>query len=218
MMIHRQCVGIDISKATFTACICTRDQTDNLLYSEVQNFANEKKGFNQLLRWVRKNVDTDLETLFLMEATGVYYEPLAHHLHKIKQKVCVVLPNTSKHYFNSLNIKTKTDAVDAKTLSRMGVERKHRLWSPPLATLLELRNLTRYHVQLMEQRTALQNIKHSKEAAYEVQQFIMSSNKRLIQQIDNQIEKCKGQIQMLIKSDEVLDTRIQKLMTIKGVG
>ena len=218
MMIHRQCVGIDISKDNFTACICLRDQQDNLTYSQVQSFANEKKGFNQLLRWTRKHTSTKSEILFLMEATGVYYEPLAHHLHKIKQKVCVVLPNTSKHYFSSLNVKTKTDAVDAKILSRMGVERTHRMWSPPPSTLLELRNLTRYHVQLMEQRTALQNIKHSKEAAFEVQQFIKASNKKLIQQIDKQIEQCKNQIQALIKSDEQLAAKIEKLMTIKGVG
>lgn len=218
MTIHRQCVGIDISKDSFTACICLRDQQDSLCYSQVQSFANEKRGFNQLLRWARKHLDAKAEALFLMEATGVYYEPLAHHLHRVKQEVCVVLPNTSRHYFSSLNIKTKTDAVDAKALSRMGVERRHRVWTPPPASLLELRNLTRYHVQLMEQRTALQNIRHSKEAAFGVQQFIMASNKKLIQQIDRQIDECKGRIQALVKSDRLLAVKVEKLMTIKGVG
>ena len=56
-----------------------------------------------------------------MEATGVYYERLAYHLHKINQQVNVVLPNTCKHYFKSLNIKSKTDENDAKVLSRFAV-------------------------------------------------------------------------------------------------
>ena len=131
MTVYKQCVGIDISKDTFTACVCSRAQNDHLIYSEVDRFSNDKKGFNQLMRWVRKNASKQVPVVFLMEATGVYYESLAHHLHKINQSVAVVLPNSSKHYFSSLNVKTKTDAVDAKVLSRFGVERAHRLWSPP---------------------------------------------------------------------------------------
>lgn len=218
MNIHRQCVGIDISKDNFTACICKRDTRDSLSYSEIKKFANEKAGFNQLSRWTRKLTDQNVELLFLMEATGVYYESLAHHLHKIKRDVCVVLPNTSKHYFSSLNIKTKTDAVDAKVLSQLGVERKAKLWTPPTPILLELRNLTRYHVQLLEQRTSLQNIKHSKDSSHEVQKFILESNKKIIAHIDKQIDKCKAQINKLIESDQILSEKVNKLMTIKGVG
>jgi len=218
MTVHKQCVGIDISKDTFTACICSRDQKDVLTYSEVNRFSNNKKGFNQLMRWVRKSVSKKIAVVFLMEATGVYYENLAHHLHKINQQVSVVLPNSSKHYFSSLNVKTRTDALDAKILSRFGVERVHRLWTPPNAVLLELRNLTRYHVQLLEQRTALLNIKHSKDAAHEVQQFILSSNKRLVKNIDQQIDKCKDQIKILIESDKDLQSKVNNLLTIKGVG
>ena len=112
----QQSVGIDISKASFTACICTRQLNNVLTYSEVKNLKNEKTGFNQLLRWVRKECDgKDLN--FLMEATGVYYERLAYYLHKINQQVNVVLPNTSKHYFKSLNVKSKTDEIDARAVS-----------------------------------------------------------------------------------------------------
>ena len=218
MTVPKQCVGLDISKGTFAACLCKRDQKDQLTYSEIKTFDNEKRGFNQLMRWVRKQINKEHELLFLMEATGVYSESLAHHLVKVKQQVCVVLPNSSKHYFSSLNIKTKTDAVDAKVLSRMGVERKHKLWTPPPGTLLELRNLTRYHLQLIEQRTSLENIKHSKDSAHDIQQFILSSNKKIINHLNKQIENCKDQIQQLIKSDNELISKIDKLMTIKGLG
>jgi len=218
MKIHKQSVGIDISKDTFTANICSRDKGDNLFFSEIKTFSNDTRGFNQCVRWVRKHTVPSVQTLYLMEATGVYYERLAHHLHKIKLSVCVVLPNTSKHYFKSLNIKTKTDAVDAKALSQMGVERKLKFWSPPSPALLQLRNLTRYHVQLIEQRTALQNLKHSKEASYDVQQFILSSNKKLIKQLDKQIESCKAQIHKAIQEDDFLRKKVDKLLTIKGVG
>lgn len=218
MSITKQSVGIDISKDTFTACGCSHQSDGKLIFSEVKNFTNESTGFNQLLRWVKGFAAPGTEVVFLMEATGVYYESLAHHLFKIKKKVVVVLPNTSKHYFASLNIKSKTDELDARVLSRFGVERIHRYWIAPSPVMLQLRNLTRYHLQLQEQKTALGNIRHSKDSAHEVQKFIMQSNKRLIKQLDLQLVSCKAEIERLIKSDVELSERIQKLMTIKGVG
>lgn len=218
MAYTKQSIGIDISKDSFTACLCKREVSGHFVFSKVTSFSNEKTGFNQFLRWVNSEIEKSTELVFLMEATGVYYESLAHHLFKLKKTVHVALPNTTKHYFSSLNVKTKTDASDAKWLSQFGTERNHKAWIPPSPITIELRNLTRYHVQLKEQRTALGNIKHSKDCSYEVQKFILQSNKQLIAQIDKQIAKCKEEIERLIYSDEYLNQKVQKLLTIKGVG
>ena len=218
MTITKQCVGIDISQASFAACICFSESTQAHHFSEVRQFKNDKGGFNQLLRWVRKQCQSSVETVYLMEATGVYYESLAYHLHKLNQTAHVVLANTAKHYFSSLNVKAKTDALDAKVLSRFGVERKHKAWAPPPPLLLELRNLTRYYVQLQETKTALNNIKHSKEAAYEVQSVILKSNRSLIKAIDKQLQVCKTSIEKLIANEPKLNAKIRKVLTIKGVG
>lgn len=218
MAIRKQSIGIDISKSTFTACLCQQSDDGKLTFSKVLDFSNDSKGFNQLLRWTKGLIVSDSELVFLMEATGVYYEHLAHHLHKIKKRVHVVLPNTSKHYFSSLNVKTKTDAVDARILSQFGVERVHKLWSPPPSTLLQLRNLTRYYVQLQEQKTALGNIKHSKDCSHDIQIFITKSNKKLINEIDKEIERCLKEIKKTIEEDKVLKERLKKVLTIKGVG
>lgn len=204
--------------ATFTACLCQRSDDGELTFSKVTSFNNETKGYNQFLRWVKGVTLSGPELIFLMEATGVYYENLAHHLYKIKKTVHVVLPNTSKHYFSSLNIKTKTDMVDARILSQFGAERIHKPWSPPPTALLQLRNLTRYYVQLQEQKTALGNIKHSKDCSHDIQSFIIKSNKGLITEIDKQIAKCLAEIKRLIELDKELKRRINKLSTIKGIG
>lgn len=218
MKLQKQGVGIDISKLTFTACLCTRFSDDTLSYNEVRKFSNDTRGFNQLLRWVRKHSEKAMPINFLMEATGVYYERLAYHLDTLKQRVNVVLPNTSKHYFSSLNIKTKTDAVDARVLSRFAVERSHRVWQRPLEVFSKLRNLTRYCVQLKEQRTSLGNIKHSKDHSHDVQKVIMRSNKKLIKEIDKQIELVKSEIRKVIDNQPELREKVSKLETIKGVG
>ena len=218
MSITKQSVGIDISRSTFSACLCQRDETGALTFSKPTDFSQDQRGYNQLLRWVKQLTTKAPVVVFLMEAIGVYYEPLAYHLHKIKKTVHVVLPNTSKHYFSSLNIKTKTDHADARVLSQFGVERQHKAWEPPSPVLRQLRNLSRYYVQLQEQKTALGNIKHSKDSSYEVQVFILKSNSKLIEQIDKHIQECLLAIKKLIASDNALQDKVHKLSTIKGVG
>lgn len=217
MNTFSQCVGIDISKATFVACFCGK--TDGkTTFSDVRTFKNDKTGFNQLLRWTGKQGLKGQPVCFLMEATGVYYENLAYHLRGIGKTVHVVLPNTSKHFAASLNTKTKTDEADAKVLARFGTERTHREWTPPEPIFLQIRNLTRYYVQLKEQKTALNNILHSKEASHEVQAFILTSNKQVIAQIDKQIEACKREIEKLVRQHKEVSEKIDKVLTIKGLG
>lgn len=216
--IQKRSVGIDISKDYFTCCISSKYSEGTLAFSEVGKFKNEKTGFNQFVKWVRKSVKSLEGINFLMEATGVYYERLAYHLDKLNLEVNVVLPNTSKHYFSSLNIKTKTDKADAKVLSQMAIERKNKVWHAPKSIYLELRNLTRFYVQLQEQKTSFTNLKHSKEEANYTQDFILNMNKKLIEQIDKQISKVKNEIERLCKSDQELWGKMTNLMTIKGVG
>ena len=111
--IVHQSVGIDISKDSFTCCVCKRDDKMSLIFSEVSEFKNEKTGFNRFVKWARKQTGKGVSVTYVMEATGVYYEPLAYHLNKLKKDVHVALPSKIKHYFKSLNIKTKTDINDA---------------------------------------------------------------------------------------------------------
>jgi transposase len=218
MTLIYQCVGIDISSKSFTACIGTQRTKVDQSFSEVVSFDNNTKGFNQLMRWVKKHYQLDSQLSFLMEATGVYHENLAHHLYRIGKVVHVVLPNTSKHYFLSLNIKSKNDFLDAKILSRFGLEGSHRSWKPAHPAFLKLRNLTRYQVQLQEQKTALRNIKHSKEASHSTEQFILKSNGKLIEQIEKQIKQCRKQIEELLISIPEIWAKVELLLTIKGVA
>ena len=66
----KQSVGIDISKESFTACVCSRLQNGEERLSEVFEFKNLKTGFNQLLKWSRKITVSSMEVIFVMEATG----------------------------------------------------------------------------------------------------------------------------------------------------
>ena len=86
----KQFVGIDIAKASFTACVCIYTYGDMAFFSDVASFKNTKTGFNQLMKWTRKEALKTLPVGFLMESTGVYYEELAAYRKRLEQPVCVV--------------------------------------------------------------------------------------------------------------------------------
>jgi transposase len=213
-----QSVGIDISKATFTACVCKRDQTGEEDLSEVVQFKNLTTGFNQFVKWSRKITDPSVEVIFVMEATGVYYENLAHHLHKLKQPVSVLLPNKVKHFGKSLNVKTKTDQVDARIIARLGAERRLSPWYPPPEVFKQLRDLTRGYTELMKERTVFKNRLDAMSSGYKPLAVIMKSHKAIIKKLEEQLDKIKGEIERLIYSEEWLASKVDKVLTIKGVG
>jgi transposase len=213
-----QCVGIDISKSTFTACICKRNVAGQETYGDVADFTNSKQGYNQLLRWSRKHADPSLSLIFAMEATGVYYEGLAYHLFRLNQRVAVILPNKVKHFGKSINIKTKTDIVDARIIARMGVERPLDQWQPPAPIFKELRDLTRLYADLKKERTTFSNRLKAFEAGAAPLPFIINANNSIIKGIDSQLAKCEKEIKTLIYSEKWLAAKVEKILTIKGVG
>ena len=216
--IIKQCVGIDISKDTFTVCVCRRDLSGKEYLSETVDFKNLKTGFNQLVKWSRKIMDPSIETLFVMEATGIYYENLAHHLHRLNLPVSVLLPNKVKHFAKSLNVKTKTDQVDARIIARLGAERKLLLWKPPQEIFKLLKDLTREYAELIRERTAFKNRLHAMSSGYKPHPAIIRSNKAIIKKLTENAEKIKEEIEKLIYSEEWLGSKVNKILTAKGVG
>ena len=100
-------VGIDIGKDNFYACVSAIDHQQRIKIRATHSFKNEPKGMADLYRWVDHHCkDKGLLIHFLMEATGVYYEPLALYLHKQGAYVCVILHQKANHYVKALGIKT----------------------------------------------------------------------------------------------------------------
>ena len=216
--IINQSVGIDISKLTFTACLATKTVSGKLHLSKVCEFENNKTGFNQLIKWSRKESKKDISLLYLMEATGIYYESLAYFLTKIKQNVTVCLPVKSKFFGKSLNIKTKNDIIDAQILAQFGVDREHRLWVAPKLVYRQLREVTRLHRTLKDHVVMLKNRLEAIEYSASDACFVKKMNNSLLKTTENKINECEEEIKKLVKSDLELDRKVKNLMTIKGVG
>lgn len=217
--ITKHTIGIDISMNTFRACYGFINQQGDIKFLGTKDFNNSIKGFKKLLRWTQKvSMDKALPLNFVMEATGVYYENLAFFLDEQKQNVVVLLPNKAKHFIQSYNKKTKTDAIDAKMLTQMGLERSLQQWKAPGKTLREVKHLVREYNTVKELLTKAQNQLHAKQRSHD---YTKSSLKRTNQQIDFYTEQLKAiekDIKKLINDDPDIKERIDKVETIQGIG
>lgn len=194
----RQCVGIDVSKNKFTACMCMLSWGCPAQFTESIEFANTKNGFNQLVKWARREAEKTHPVLFLMEPTGTYYEDLAYNLHKLSFTVYVVPSGRVHAFFKEEGIKTKTDAVDACGLALMGSSKPYlKEWNPPCSAYRELRQLTRLHVHFKEIRTMLTNQKEALSHQHEPSLIAISQINALIKSVDLRIERNQASIEEL---------------------
>lgn len=215
----KQAVGIDIAKDELV-CKAGRFYSDQSIeVMEQASFPNQMDGFEQLHHWVREVLgETDSPIWFVMEATGVYYEELAYYLHSNAQLVSVLLPNKVKYFAKTLTIKSKTDALDAEIILRIGLERKLDPWNPPSPEMRTIRILTRELQEVKRKRTATKNQHHAKSHAHGVPS---STLQRLTQQIDflnQQIKEIESELKKIVQQDEVLRQKVERLETIPGVG
>lgn len=216
--VIRQCVGLDVSAKSYHASFCRMFSDYGLNCNKAEEFTNDKKGFQDLIRWMKKLKAKNVEVSFLMEATGVYHQNLAYFLHEKGYKLNIILPNKSRHFAKSLNIKNENDQVAAVMLAQMGVERNLDPWEPPLEFYKSLRDLTRYYHQLQKSKTIVRNISHAQKAGKDTGQIIIKSNKLRLKQLEREITKIRQSIEKHIKSYPEVAEKVRILCTIKGVA
>lgn len=124
--MEKYCVVIDVDKQTFKVCLML-EQADHRKIMGSCTFSNRPKGFEELLLWTAKKLKGK-SAYYVMEATGVYHEYLAHYLDEEGQSVHIVLSLKSRRYLESLGIRSKTDLIDAKGLAMMGIEQRLDRW------------------------------------------------------------------------------------------
>jgi transposase len=211
-------IGIDVSMDDFHACIKVSTGDGSVKIKATRSFDNTDKGFGELLGWVSKHNKENDPVAFVMEATGVYYENLAYSLYQAGQKVCVVLANKVKSYIKSLNIKTKTDKVDAKVIAGFGLERELDFWQPMSPVYKSLRDLCR---ELLSIKKDLQRAKcqlHAMKSSHAKLEKIVAFKTEQVEFYEKAIKILQEETKSVVSQDAVLKEKIRKVQTTPGLG
>jgi len=211
-------LGVDISKDSLSVCLCFLGLDLTKGYEPGGDLPNNKQGFNQLDKWlVKHGVDKSLLNVVL-EATGVYHESFAYHMHTEGYRVCIMQSGRVKRYAQSLDQRSKTDALDSRMLSMLGSERKLTSWTPPSESMQSLRFLSRERADLIKERTVEKNRSHAKDIAHFKSSKSTSRYKKRMKLLNIQISEIEDEMESLISLDKQLKKKITYLTSIPGVS
>ena len=219
MKIIKQNLGIDVDSQTLKVSFQVLMSDLSIKIKGSRRFKNTLKGFQEIEEWLNKKRRSDLDVDITMEATGVYYENVAYYFEsKTTYSLHVVLPNTSKAYLKSLNLKSKTDEIDAKGLGQMGLERKLAIWKPMSTQMRELKKLVRERIRVQREKTVVSNQLHAEQASYHPNSNSIKRYKQRIDFINKQIKNIEKELGQVVDKDPQLRQRIDKVCTAKGIG
>lgn len=204
-MDNTQYIGIDISCKTFDVAIYTDKKK-----MRHHQFDNSVNGFESLMSWL----NTDAQSLHVcMEATNVYWEALAYFFVSQGAVVSVVNPKRIKGYAKSLNLRSKTDVIDAKLIARYCAKEQPDTWTVPdvqqRGLLLKLRQLEHVKQLLQCEKVRLTMLKDVD---------AMKSSQRLIDVLETELKQFKVVINELIASDKAMTDNATLLKSIPAIG
>jgi len=198
-------LGIDISKDSFHLELSINEKLRH------RKFANRKEGFIELCAWLARHKASQVHAC--LEATGLYSEDLALHLHQQGHTVSLVNPAQIKAFGQSELLRNKDDRPDAGLIRRFCEKQRPAAWTPPPAHLRELKALTRHLENLIETRQQqLNRLEDAKTKG------VIKSLRKLVTYLDSEIARTEKQIQDHVDNHPDLKQQCQLLESISGIG
>lgn len=214
--VKKQVVGIDVAAKELVVSLGRIDETFAIDFFACKTFANNPKGFKELVTWTNRLTDNQVPVLYVMEATGVYHEALAYFLSDQQYPLSVVLPNKISHYARTLEIKTVTDKTSSQVIARFGLERKLEPWQKPKEVFRRLRELSREREQLVVEKTELRAQLHAQTAGGVPGTAAIKRLKARMALLERQEKQIRQELQQVVKSEKELQDQVERLCTIPG--
>ncbi|MGJ7031157.1 IS110 family transposase [Niabella hirudinis] len=216
--IVRQVCGIDVAQDELVVALGRMyDDLSREVYA-YKAVKNNTKGFELLLKWVKKLTADSIDVHYVMEATGVYHEKLAYCLYLNAPSLSIVLPNKISNYLRTLDVKTITDKTASEGITLFGLERDLDSWAPPDPVYKQMRQLVRERDQIVQARTVAKNQLHAEQAEMFPHKSTIARLKKHIVLLDQQVVEVVSEVNELVKSNEKIAAAVELLASIPGVG
>jgi transposase len=215
-------VGIDVSKATFDACLLSVDDQEQgapLRDLPTLAFRRTRDGVCKFLAWRNHQVaeaQSDVPTRVVMEATGKYSHELAMWLVEEEPALdpAIVNPQPVAHFIESLPLRNITDDLCARALALYGAQRRPAGYEPPSPEEAQVRELSRYRQSLVETKTAMRN--QAGEGAQS--KFVEKMQAKRLGLLDKDIVRVEAEMRAIVQRIDGFRQDVELLQTIHGVG
>lgn len=215
-------IGIDFAKEKLDVTIICAQGIEETSPRQYNTFANDRKGFTQLIKWVKASVGKQDPSgwLFCGEDTGAYSQPLSRWLYGKGLDVWIESAYEIKH--RSGLQRSKNDRDDSALIAEYAMRHNDRakLFEPTSQSLTELRELFHYRHKLVQERTAIQVRMQNKQTAQKskTMSFIRRDSQKRLKLLKKSIAQCDSMIDQLIQSDDELRENYEIITSITGVA
>lgn len=216
--ILKQSLGIDVSKSDLSLSLGFLTNGLRKEFRVHPDVRNDVSGFRVLLKWLRGSLGPAIGFTVVMEATGVYHQGVAHYLHEHGFTVCVMQSGRVKRYAQSLDQRSKTDALDSRVLSMLGLERDLRAWQPPSPELRQLRALGRERSSLLKDRTVETNRQGAIASGVHRDARALKRHGDRLELLNAQIAAIEVEMRELVSKNGALKRKLGFLESIPGVS
>jgi transposase len=208
-------IGIDVSKEKIDVA-WLQDLTTLKFTTKI--IKNSKEGFSELRKWITEEITQPVETCHcIMEATGIYHEPLALWLSSMGVKVSVCNPAQVKSFSKSLGTQHKTDKIDSILLARFGALFKPAFWKPASKAMRELNALIN-RLDAVETDLRREKNRLEKDEFSPCSKRVAKSIKTMIKHLEKEQKSLDKEIDEHIKKDPDLKRNQDLLLSIPAVG
>ncbi len=217
-MQYKFYAGVDVSKATLDVALIDDQHREMIDHIEV---SNDDEGIGQMLEWLNTHQGFAVDqTLFCMEATGLYCYPLLQFLHLQQSPTWV---ENAIQIKRSLGIQRgKNDKVDAKRIAQYACKNSDRvrLWQPRREVVEQLKQLAALRERLVETRKRLltpvnEFRQYGNQAMAKMLEKSMSKS---IRALEKDIEGVEQKLKAIIDGDDDLKRIFNLATSVVGIG
>ena len=155
-------------------------------------------------------------SVYVMEATGVYYLALASYLHGQGRRVAVVNPLVVRRYGQMKLLRAKTDAADARLIAEYGRSERLPEWRPAALVISRLQQLESWLESLTREQTRLKNQQEAIAQRPDADAFVRQAQTQRLHEVAAHIAACEQQLQRL--AEQHFGELYQRLRSIPGLG
>lgn len=198
--MNEHTIGIDISKSHLDVY--------RLEDGTAQRFENSPRGHRALIRWLGATPVARI----MFEPTGPYHRAFEAALSG-RLPLVKVNPLQVRRFAEACGTRAKTDAVDARTLARMGAALALEPDEPMSEKQHELRDLQVARTALIKERTRLRN-----RSSVQSNPVLKRQSKTRLRLVERQIAELNETIAKLIDEAQPIARKRDILCSIPGLG
>jgi transposase len=209
-------LGIDVSKDYFDAVVILNCDKNNTIHNQ---FSNNNKGLRELVKWLKSNQSTNLNTLVCLEHTGMYGKLIIQDLLSKEFKLWVEM---SLKIIRSIGVQRgKNDKIDAERIAfyAMKNQEEAQIYQAPRKIIDQIKKLISLREHLITTKAMLvRNSNELKGFEPELSKIHKKFSKSTIKGIETDLKNIELELDKIVKTDENLSNLFEKVTSVTGVG